>query len=867
MMTKPLLLTLNEISATDLQLVGAKALNLARLRQNNLPVPQGIVVTSAFFETQVTENSLRPIWEGSPNVAVTEDALQFLADFLKSKPLVDHLNAALQQKLANIFPPSIQSFAVRSSAIDEDSHSFSFAGVHLTELAVPRDLIPVSITRCWASTLTGPALRYRLQNSIPIRQIKIAILIQPMLKPEAAGVAFTINPVSGVRDEMVVEAAATLGEAVVRGTTTPFRYNIRRQPPLYPITQKHNGDSMASLREPLDAAQLQLLAQALERIEALMGSPQDVEWAFSGGKLHILQARPISTGGITGSAPDFQPAAEISAEWTRANHPETLPELPSVLFSSLMVRTQMRGISFFERMGLNISGLGAYIKLFYGRPYLNLNIIKEVLTQMGLNPVPMLVMVGYMNGSSLANPFSVSWKTVWRARKIYRNFWREVRRVDTFVQQYRQNTDRIIAALDKIPATTDDLLTQFRFREQVYGDLMGVGLVVLSAITGLMVAIAKLVEPFIQSDTDVFRTLGTLGKDPATIRHNIALWQLSRIALREPPVVAYLTRSFRLNDYRTALAGTEFLTAFEEYLTECGHLSTYPADMGFPRYAEQPEFLLQAIAGYTQLAEMRMVQSAKNADGQAVGRLWQQLTAGGSLRHRIFPWRKWLAHPLLRTLHRMFSLRTEMFAAQAQAMAAIRRWDLSLAKKWAAAKLINTPDDYFWLTMEEIEQVLASSLRTIAPLQPTIAARRDAYRAYWDLSLPLVVRDSDVMNFEGEEDAASVSLEDTLLGLSVSPGLVQGRISFLSDYDSVEDVPRGQILVAPSTDPAYLPYFPLAAGLIVERGGMLSHGSIIAREYGLPAVSNIDARHQLHPGDRVLLDGSTGVVQVLERAK
>ena len=866
-MTNPLLLTLNEIDTTDLQLVGAKALNLARLQQNNLPVPPGLVVTAAFFEAQIAENSLRPIWEGSPNVAVTEDALHFLADFLKTKPLADELHAALRRKLTELFPPAIQSFAVRSSAIDEDGRTFSFAGLHLTELAVPRDLIPVSITRCWASTLTGPALNYRLQNAIPIRKIKIAVLIQPMLKPEAAGVAFTVNPVSGVRDEMVVEAVATLGETVVRGTTTPFRYNIRRQPPEYPVSQKSAGDSPVALREPLTPAQLQTLAHTLERVEALMGAPQDVEWAFAGGKLHILQSRPISAGSIVGSAPDFQPATEISAEWTRANHPDTLPELPSVLFSSLMVRTQGHAISFFERMGLNVSGLGAYIKLFYGRPYLNLNIIKQVLAQMGLNPVPLLVMVGYMSGASPANPFSVSWKTIWRARKIYRNFWREVRHVDEFVQNYRQNTDRIIAALEKIPATTDDMLTQFRFREQVYGDLMGVGLVVLSAITGLMVAIARLISPFIQSNTDVFQMLGTLGKDPATIQHNISLWKLSRIALSEPKVAAYLTRSFRLNDYRTALAGTEFLTAFEEYLTECGYLSTYPADMGFPRYAEQPESLLQAIAGYTQLADIRMTQSAKNADGQAVRRLWRQLTAGGSVWQRVFPWRKWLALPLLRTLHRMFSLRTEMFAAQSRAMAAIRRWDLSLAKKWVAAKLINTPEDYFWLTMEEIEQVLASSLRTIAPLQPTIAARRDAYRAYWDLSLPLVVNDADVMNFGEPDDAEPVSLEDTLLGLSVSPGQVQGKVSFLSDYDSLEDVPRGRILVAPSTDPAYLPYFPLAAGLIVERGGMLSHGSIIAREYGLPAVSNIDARRQLHPGDRVLLDGSTGLVQVLERAK
>ncbi len=866
-MTEPFLLTLNEIESTDLPLVGAKALNLARLHQNKLPVLPGLVVTTAFLEAQIVAQSLRPIWEGSPNVAVTEDALHFLADFLKSKPLARPLDEQLQQKLADVFPPGVESFAVRSSAVDEDGQRHSFAGLHLTELAVPRELIPVSLTRCWASTLMGPALKYRIQYDIPIRKIKIAVLIQPMLKPDAAGVAFTLNPVSGARDELVVEAVSALGDAVVQGTVTPFRYHIDRQKPGFPVRQKSGGDDAAAVREPLSAAQLQTLAHHLERVEALMGAPQDVEWAFSKNKFYFMQTRPVSSATLSAGDAALHPQDDFSAEWTRANHPGTLPELPSALFSSLMLRTQHRGIMFFKRMGFDVSGLGPYIKLFFGRPYLNLDIIKHVLSQLGFNPLPLLAMVGYVPVGSVTNPFAIRWHDVWRARRIFLNILREIRHVGAFVDNYRQSTDHIIATLKKIPATTDDMLTQFRFREQVYGDVMTGGLLLLSALTGLTVLIARLVAPFSESSVQVFQTLGTFGKDPASVRHNTALWKLSRLALAEPAVVAYLARSFRLNDYRTALAGTEFLRAFEDYLAQHGYLSAYPADMGFPRYREQPEALLQSIAGYTQLAELqRTLFTDRAADGRAVRHVWQKLTRNARGWHRWFPWRQWATRILLAKLHHLFVLRSELFAAQARAMAAIRQWDLALARKWAAAKLINAPDDYFWLTVEEIEQVMASALRTIAPLQPTIAARRDAYRAYWDVDVPQVMDDAAVPNVSEAGGVTEVSLEDTLLGLSVSPGQVQGHISFLSEFESPEDVPRGHILVAPSTDPAYLPYFPLAAGLIVERGGMLSHGSIIAREYGLPAVSNIDARRQLHSGDRVLLDGSTGLVQVLERA-
>ncbi|MFQ5577601.1 MAG: PEP-utilizing enzyme, partial [Anaerolineae bacterium] len=257
----------------------------------------------------------------------------------------------------------------------------------------------------------------------------------------------------------------------------------------------------------------------------------------------------------------------------------------------------------------------------------------------------------------------------------------------------------------------------------------------------------------------------------------------------------------------------------------------------------------------------------KAAAGQSVWQIWKGLAGQTRGISRWLPWRQLLALPLLPLLHKAFGLRNTVRQAEARAMAAIRAWDLKLAHKWVKANLMQSADDYFWLTMEEIERTLVAQKEAGVYLKPAIAARKTAYQTYHDTRAPFVIKDSQVPALTlGATDAQQV-LSGTLMGLPVSPGQVQGVVEFLQNVKSPADVPAGIVLVVPSADPMYLPFFPLAAGLIVDRGGMLSHGSIIAREYGLPAVSNIvEARTYLNPGDRVLLDGSTGVVQILEKA-
>ncbi len=598
-----------------------------------------------------------------------------------------------------------------------------------------------------------------------------------------------------------------------------------------------------------------------------MAAPQDVEWAYQAGKLYLLQTRPVTAAAqAADSLPE--PARTITEtdfnlEWTRANHAETLPDLPSPLLVSLMIRSQNRGARFFEQMGLDVAGLGPYIKSFQGRPYLNLSMIKRVLRQLGFNPTALPAMVGYSPAETLGNPFSVNWSMVWRAGKSYRRLLRAVLQAGKTVQDYQCTVDRIAARLRKSAATPAEALARFKLREQIYGDLIGVGLVLLSALTGLTVLVARLLKPVAASDTDVFAALGTLGKDPAVIRRNAALRRLARRARAEETALDYLAAGRdNFADYQTALAGTRFLAEFEAWLAQYGHYALYVSDMAWPRYYEDPAAVLKTVARYTNLASL-----PENDAPHSVERAWRNLTAGARGPGRRLPWRQAMARPLMLLLNKFFGWRNAMRAAEAQAMAAVRKWDVRLAQKWQKAHLLEAADDYFWLTMEEIERALVTEKGRGVHLKPAVLARKTAYQTYRQTDAPQVLAEADLPGILLGKDRAAEALAGTLVGLPVSPGIAQGPVRFLQEFDNFEQVPAGCVLVAPSADPAWLPWFPLAAGLIVERGGMLSHGSIIAREYGLPAVSNIpDARRQLKPGDRVLLDGSTGIIQILDRA-
>lgn len=843
-----ILLSLDDIEGTDLPLVGGKSFRLAQLRQHGFNVPPGMVLTTTFFKAHIQHEKLTPLWAGSPDIAVTAQSLDWLADALKTKPLSRPLIGALTQHLNAIFASNVDSFAVRSSVIDEDQRDHTFAGIHLSELGVPRAMLPISITRCWASALSGPALAYRQQHGMSIQGIQIAVLIQPMLAPNAAGVGFTLNPLTGARDEIVIEATWGQGSRLVAGDIQPYFYRVSNQSADYPLLEQQEGNvppPAGAPDEPLSATDRIELARQMEQIQLLMGDAQDIEWARQNEELFILQTRPIV------AAPTLE--KNIDYEWTQGHLPEDLPDLPSPLFGALLERVQNQAIQFYQAIGIATDDLGPYEKLILGRPYLNLTFLKRGMAQVGINPDSFLQTMGYGRPTTTGHVFSIDWKSAWKARKVYRLALTRIFAMRGHVS-HTAAVIREAAAMLANPDfsdSTDKIVSQFRQQDRVFRALFTTNLG-LTLATGFITGLGS-------------RLLGSQGQSPAALltlpalegietskeQLHSALVSLSQSAKKNEDATTFFeTHSFEAGDDIQAMPA-KFKAEFEALLARYGHHATFEADPAWPRYRDDPASLLKIIKQYIKSDAAPPKASIQNSTQPA----------------SVAGWRRRLVKPFIGRLHRLYSLRSHLDEIKAEAMAACRTWNLALGKKWAGQNWLNQPDDIFWLTLDEIERALMLEKDTAVMLSSTVQARKETYRVYAETDMPFYLKESQLaaiqlgVGFSDDELASDVTI-----GLPVSPGQARGTVVVVKNLDEFE-MPAGEdiILVMPSTDPAWLALLHSASGLIVETGGLLSHGSVIAREYGLPAVAHIpQATQRFRTGDKVLVDGSTGVVQRLD---
>ena len=894
-MTVPWLKTLDEIEGSDLPLVGGKAFNLATLRRHGLPVSNGLVVTTAFFEAHLRHHQFIPIWAGSPDVAVTEGALCWLADALKISPLVPELMDALRARLVETFP-DVELFAVRSSATDEDSHQHSFSGIHLSELGVPGQMIPISLSRCWASALSQPALDYRRQHGISIQSIRLAVLIQPFVQPTIAGVASTINPSSGARDEIVIEATYGHGNRVASGQVAPARYILANHSPDYSVLHWTPGDisqttGIAGVRHddppsndrgPLSALQLRKLAQYLVHIEALMGAPQDVEWAITGTKreedeeILFFQSRPI-----TGLASDTAP---FDVEWSRADYREFLPDLPSPLSASLLGRSQNHAHSFFESLGFNVDQAGPYLKIIYGRPYLNLSLARRLLAQSGLSPDGLLWIIGHTQLPGAPDPNRPpDWRQMWKARRPVIRLLLRGLRAKAELHRFRRLVDEVhhsLIATDWPNACPTSLLARFRLRTQLSSQMAEANFVLLAATVAAYFTLGQILGSRTSGLEQVVRDAISANIETSSARQGRMLLELTRIARADEAVQHYLSCTDDLGDgfadYRQTLAGTSFLVAFDEFMTQYGTSASFEADPGWPRCAEEPSSLLATVAHMTKAetlperqqtsADEHQLAQTTNDYEELHAQLQEGLHAAGGLE-RLLPWRSWSIDLIIKRLQRLTKMRAQLRSLYGQSMSHCRTWDLRLAERWVDFGWLAKPSDYYWLTMEEVERALMAETE-IGPTMPAlVSARRELYQTYARTEMSYALHESDVTRLVPGHGLEGTALSSILSGLPVSPGQTQGRVIVLNQPEDSARMQEGAILVTPSTDTAWFPIFLRARGLIIETGGLLSHGSIITREFGLPTVANIpNATSRLHDGDLVLIDGSTGLVQILDPA-
>jgi pyruvate,water dikinase len=823
----PLLLSLDEVDGTHMPLVGGKAFRLAKLKQEGLNVPQGLVLTTAYFQAQLAHTRLTPLWAGSPDVAVSVDALNWLADTLKTKPLAPHLNQAILKEMERVFGPEEPTFAVRSSVVDEDQRDHSFAGIHLTELAVPRSAIPIAITRCWASALSGAAIQYRQQHGMSIQGIKIAILIQPMLTPEFSGIGFTLNPITGARNELVLEMAPGQGITLASGHIQPHMFRMQKTPPDYPLLEQTEPSPSQPVYRvvPFSAEERKDLARQLQLIEALFGEPQDIEWATAHHKTYILQTRPVTISTL--------PTQLTDQIWVQFDYP---PPLPSPFFSSLLERSQADVLSYFLELGVDTGRAGEFGKLILGRPYLNLTLLNRMAAQLGYSLEGLLFGGGYEKLALERSPFKMDWRTAWRARRIQTKIFRQVQRAERAINSTEEQVDKLTTALKKSAATTAEWLAQARQMEELYGQLLRMW-VQLETSTVLVAAVAGWL---IDLPAAQLLALATQNAHTPDDEFRETLAGLAHRFKDDLPTRGYLQAGNFAAFADDPAVSPKFREEFEKLVDRFGQLAVHPADPASPRYREAPALLLA-------LVQQRLQQTAPVGD-------------------KILQEAGWSAKLLVNRLERLYTLRHRLTNTSADTGSMCRRWGLQLGQQWVEAGWLAQPHDIFWLTIGEIERVLMAGESVGVTLSAAVQTRLASYRAYQTSQAPSQIRDGQLAAMPADGQLSG-PVAEVAFGQPISPGQARGKVMVIRKPEEFTGGDGDIILVLPATGPEFLELLHRAAGLIVETGGLLSHGSVIAREYGIPGVANIpQATQRYRPGDTVLVDGSTGVVQVLESA-
>ncbi len=827
---------LDDITPSDLSLVGGKAFNCARLKQAGFPVPDGVAVA-----------------------AETKESAAALAE------LHAWLNTLPQDSL----------FAVRSSAADEDSAGHSFAGIHVTKLNVSRAGIESAARACWASVESPQALAYRRAVGLPADYLRTGLLVQRMVQPVVSGVAFTANPVTGAQDELVISASWGLGEALVGGYVEPDEFRVRKSDTTmlsarvgskrYRVASPGGISRLVETAEherakpSLSEVQVRELSALLLRVEKHFNAPQDVEWCSDGAKFWVLQSRPV-----TGTA---RPPAEI--EWTRANLREVLPDLASPQVLSVVEHFLNRGMrKYYGQLLAPERERGPMAKVFFGRSYFNLSQFRHVSKLSGMPPASFLRAIGHqaeIKPDDEVTSFPSLREFLRALPDMFRLAWLQV----TLGALLRRELARMQEELGSVARWDPEaFLSEPAF--EMWNERPTEQLQVVLALGGVVLyesTLRKVCEKVGFPYDRLLHAYVAAGEKSVSAQQAFDLLRLANQARGEERVRNYfLTGPQGFEKFREDLRATEFLKEFEAFLESYGHRGIYESDWALPRYSEDPSPLLFAIRKHVQAPECPTPESLRTEQDRHARDVWDEFEAKLSRWQRLT--RAIPALWLLRKIKQRYMWRELLRSEMVRAGSAARRWHLRLAERFVERGWIEQPEDYFFLTLEEAARGLreadfAGTFRTL------IAQRKTQYALWRELEMPALMRESELPVLMRRAMASRPETEVTVLhGLCVSPGYAKGEVVVIREPSEFARMKRGAILVAPATDPAWTPLFTLASGLIVEVGGTLSHASTVAREYGLPALANLkDATKLFRDGDHVQLDATNGVVRLITRPR
>jgi len=858
-----------------LAMAGGKGASLARLVRAGLPVPPGFHVTTAAYRQFVAENGLQARILQALEAVVPADtasldrASQAIGDLFLAGRVPDAVAQAVSRAYAAL-PGEGPAVAVRSSATAEDLPDLSFAGQQETYLNIcGGEAVLQAMQRCWASLWTARAIGYRAQHKIDSATVALAVVVQALVPADCAGILFTANPLNGRRDQAVINAAWGLGEAIVGGLVTPDTLVVdrgagkvlSRETPAKALmtlrteTGTVEGPVPAALQRAAvldDAAALELTRLG-ERIEALYGTPMDIEWARAGGQFAILQARPVTAlpapAADEPAPPLTWPLPDPKARYARSSILELLPDPMTPLFAGLGLQAINQGYVrlgeeifhvknvFGENMVIQINDYGYYSLRFSARQILI--ILARVLP--AFSWVLRTAETRWKNHALPAYAAVVErWQTADLGQMPAQALLQGVREILYAAIDHYQS---IQAGILPAAYLSETLLTQYYDR-------------------------------LVRKPGDPTALTFVLGFDSQPIRAEKSLYDLAQWSGQQPALAAFLSAT-PAKQIAAALAQETptapvpsgdwngFRARFSAHLAQFGH-GIYDLDFAKPVAADDPAPLLETMkhlmGGRTANPYVRQQEAAARRTA-AVERIETRLK-GLKLRwfRRLFDWAQ-----------RYAPLREDALADVGLGWPPLRKMLLELGDRLAAHEAVARRDDIFWLDEAELVALAAAldaGAPTLADQGPAVAERRARLQAEKRVTPPPVLPQRgrwvgmDLEKFAPAKTGQGAG--NKIVGIGSSPGQVTATARVLRGPEDFSQMQQGDVLVAAITTPAWTPLFALASAVVTDIGGPLSHSSIVAREYAIPAVLGTGvATHRIQSGQRVMVDGSRGEVTLL----
>ncbi|MFE3581089.1 rifamycin-inactivating phosphotransferase [Streptomyces vinaceus] len=866
-MSRRYVVALHEVDETQVALVGGKGAHLGGLsRIEGVRVPGGFCVTTdAFRLILAAAPSVDEQIAGLSRVDPDDrEAIRTLSARIRrtieETAVPDDVAAAIAQELAG--PGERAAYAVRSSATAEDLPTASFAGQQDTYLnvmgaaAVLRD-----VGRCWASLFTERAVTYRQRAGIDHRSVHMAVVVQRMVFPQSSGILFTADPVTGDRTVSTVDAGFGLGEALVSGLVNPDVFRVRGgEVVAKAVAAKERAVSAlpdggtrevaidARRRElpALTDAQAVRLVELGRRIEAHFGSPQDIEWCLVDDDFRIVQSRPITTLFPVPVTDDEDNHVYVSVGHGQMMTDPMKPLGYSMWQLTAMVAMHEAGGRLFvdvtRRLASPAARAGLLEAMGKGDPLIR-DALETVLEREGFVPsLPDAGLGGPPPGGGAPPPIETD---------------------PALVAGLIERSETSIAALERDirgksgPALFDFLLEAFEEHKRVLSDPLSIQ-VIMAGMEATWWLGDRLLEWL--GEKNAADTLTLSAPDNITSEMGLALLDVADVVRPHPEVVAYLEGA-RDEDFLEGLAkvpgGARARDAIEAYLDRYGMRCVGEIDITRPRWRERPSTLVPVIldnvrnfeAGAAERRFERGRQKAQEKERDVLSRLIalpdgeRKAAETKAMIDRVRTFIGYREYPKYGIISRYFIYKQALLAE---------------AGRLVRAGVLREPEEVFHLTFQELHDVVRSN-RVVDPR--LIREREEAFRAQHALTPPRV------LTSDGEALTGAYRRDDVpagaLAGVPVSAGTVEGRARVILDMADA-DLEEGDILVTPFTDPSWSPLFVAIAGLVTEVGGLMTHGAVIAREYGLPAVVGVErATRLIRDGQRIRVHGTDGYVELL----